>query len=144
MQKESKKFFEIFNQQFKELNAIYHRTASHHDISDNEFWVWYALFALEEEPSQQSICEMWSLPKQTVNSVVSGMIKKGHVYLETIPGTRNKKVIRLTDSGQKFGKSVILKVYDAEQRAISQISPQQLQLCTDLLAKYISLLDEEI
>ena len=144
MQQDSKKLFEIFNQQFKELNAIYHRVASQHDISDNEFWVWYALFALEGEPSQQSICEMWSLPKQTVNSVVSGMIKKGHVYLETIPGTRNKKVIRLTESGQKFGENVILKVYDAGQQAIDKISPQQLQLCTDLLAKYISLLDEEI
>ena len=144
MQQDSKKLFEIFNQQFKELNAIYHRVASQLDISDNEFWVWYALFALEGEPSQQSICEMWSLPKQTVNSVVSGMIKKGHVYLETIPGTRNKKVIRLTESGQKFGENVILKVYDAEQQAIDKISPQQLQLCTDLLAKYISLLDEEI
>ena len=118
MQQDSKKLFEIFNQQFKELNAIYHRVASQR--------------------------EMWSLPKQTVNSVVSGMIKKGHVYLETIPGTRNKKVIRLTESGQKFGENVILKVYDAEQQAIDKISPQQLQLCTDLLAKYISLLDEEI
>lgn len=144
MQQESKKLFEIFNQQFKELNAVYHRAASKHNISDNEFWVWYALLALEGEPSQQSICEMWSLPKQTVNSVVSGMIKKGHVYLETIPGTRNKKVIRLTEAGQKFGEHVILKVYEAEQRAIDQISPRQLQLCTDLLAKYISLLDEEI
>lgn len=91
MQPESKKLLEIFNQQFKELTAIYHRAASQHDISDNEFWVWYALFALDGEQSQQSICEMWSLPKQTVNSVVSGMIKKGLVYLETIPGTRNKK-----------------------------------------------------
>ncbi|WP_148408798.1 MarR family winged helix-turn-helix transcriptional regulator [Murimonas intestini] len=144
MQPESKKLLEIFNQQFKELTAIYHRAASQHDISDNEFWVWYALFALDGEQSQQSICEMWSLPKQTVNSVVSGMIKKGLVYLETIPGTRNKKVIRLTEAGQKFGEKVILNVYEAEQRAIGQISPQQLQLCTELLAKYISLLDEEI
>lgn len=144
MQQESKKLFEIFNQQFKELTAIYHRAASQHDISDNEFWVWYALFALDGEQSQQSICEMWSLPKQTVNSVVSGMIKKELVYLETIPGTRNKKVIRLTEAGQKFGEKVILNVYEAEQRAIGQISPQQLQLCTELLAKYISLLDEEI
>lgn len=144
MQQENKKLFEIFNQQFKELTAIYHRAASQNDISDNEFWVWYALFALDGEQSQQSICEMWSLPKQTVNSVVSGMIKKGLVYLETIPGTRNKKVIRLTEAGQKFGEKVILNVYEAEQRAIGQISPQQLQLCTELLAKYISLLDEEI
>ena len=87
---------------------------------------------------------MWSLPKQTVNSVVSGMIKKGHVYLETIPGTRNKKVIRLTEEGKRFGESVIFPIYDAEQRAVDNMTSQEQQLCTELLAKYISFLDKEI
>ena len=144
MKQESKKVFGLMNQQFKELTAIYHRAACQHGISDNEFWVLYALFVFEEEQSQQSISEMWSLPKQPVNSVVSGMIKKGHVYLETIPGTRNKKVIRLTEEGKRFGESVIFPIYDAEQRAVDNMTLQEQQLCTELLAKYISFLDKEI
>lgn len=144
MRQESKETLEILNQQFKELSAIYHQAASQHGISDNEFWVWYALLVLEGEQSQQSICEIWSLPKQTVNSVVSGMIKKGYVYLETLPGTRNKKVIRMTESGKEFGQSVVLKVFDAERRAIDKMTQQERQFCTDLLAKYISFLNEEI
>ena len=144
MKQESKKVFGLMSQQCKELTAIYHRAACQYGISDNEFWVLYALFVFEEEQSQQSISEMWSLPKQTVNSVVSGMIKKGHVYLETIPGTRNKKVIRLTEEGKRFGESVIFPIYDAEQRAVDNMTSQEQQLCTELLAKYISFLDKEI
>lgn len=144
MKQEAPKIFRQMNQQFKELSAIYHRAASQHGISDNEFWVLYALMVLEEDQSQQSISELWSLPKQTVNSVVSGMIKKGHVYLETIPGTRNKKVIRLTESGKEFGEHVILRICDAEKHAINKMTLQEQQLCTDLLAKYITFLDEEI
>lgn len=52
----------------------------------------------ESEPSQQSICEMWSLSKQTVNSIIYSMKRKGLVYLERIPHTRNKKIIRLTQT----------------------------------------------
>ena len=143
MDQELKKTLEIMNQQVKELTAIYHQAASQYGISDNEFWVWYALLVMDGEQSQQSICEIWSLPKQTVNSVVSGMIKKGHIYLETIPGTRNKKVIRLTESGREYGDGVIMHIYGAEQRAVERLSLQERQFCTELLARYITLLKEE-
>lgn len=144
MDQEVKKTLKILNQQVKELTAIYHQAASKYGISDNEFWVWYTLLLMDGEQSQQSICEMWSLPKQTVNSVVSGMIKKGHIYLETIPGTRNKKVIRMTAAGKEYGDNIILHIYGAEQRAVEKLSLHERQACTELLEKYITLLREAL
>lgn len=123
------------------MTAIYHHAVSQYGISDNEFWVWYALLA-ESEPSQQSICEMWSLSKQTVNSIIYSMKRKGLVYLERIPHTRNKKIIRLTQTGRKYGNIIIKHVYAAEQHAVDKLTLLELQNYIELLAKYITYLRE--
>lgn len=135
---------ETLNQQEKELISIYRYISTKFGISDSEFWVLYALFNFEGECSQQNICDIWSLPKQTVNSVVASLTKKGYVFLETVPRTRNKKLIRLTEDGMKFGKNTVLDIYDAEQRALAKMSEEERQTCIALLGKYITLLREEI
>ena len=84
----------------RELTAIYHRMAGQYGISDGEFWVWYTLLLFDGELSQQDICEMWFLPRQTVNSAVSGMVRRGDVRLEAMPGTRNKKNNSVDAQGQ--------------------------------------------
>ncbi|MDR0923053.1 MAG: MarR family transcriptional regulator [Hungatella sp.] len=139
-----KKQLEILNQQEKELTAIYHSAAIKFGISDSEFWVWYSLLVLGGEYSQQNICDMWSLPKQTVNSVITNLTKKGYVFLETVPGTRNRKIIRLTEEGKRFGEDRVLHIYEAEQRAIEKMPEQELRTYIALMGKYIALLREEI
>lgn len=144
MSESIKKQLEIMNQQVKELAAIYHNEASSHGISDNEFWVWYALLVLDSEYSQQDICDMWVLPKQTVNSVVTNLTKKGFVTLEQVPGTRNRKIIRLTEAGQAYGEAIVTDIYQAEQRTLEKMSEQERQLVIALTSRYISLLKEEL
>lgn len=135
---------EKMNQQVKELAAIYHSVASKSGISDNEFWVWYALLILDGEYSQQDICDMWSLPKQTVNSIITNLSKKGYLFLEAIPGTRNRKVIRMTEEGRKYGESVVMKIYLAEQNSLEKMSEEEREMCITLIGKYIALLKDEV
>lgn len=139
-----KRQLETLNQQVKDLTAIYRRNSSEFGVSDNEFWIWYALLVMEEEYSQQDICDMWSLPKQTVNSVVANLRQKDYIYLEVVPGTRNRKIIRLSESGKEFGEKIISRIYDAEQRTFARMSKEERQTCVDLIGKYVSLLREEI
>jgi DNA-binding MarR family transcriptional regulator len=134
----------ILNQHEKELTAIYRSAAIKSGISDSELWVWYALLVLGGEYSQQNICDIWSLPKQTVNSVIANLTKKGYVFLETVPGTRNRKIIRLTEAGKEFGENRVLHIYEAEQRAIEKMPEQELKTFIALMGKYITLLCEEI
>lgn len=135
---------QALNQQFKELAAIYHQAAMKCGISDSEFWVLYALLVLDAEYSQQDICDRWSLPKQTVNSVITNLVKKGYVFLEIIPGTRNKKIIRLTQTGKEFADHTISYIIQAELRAAAKLSHQERETYIALLAKYSTLLQEEI
>ena len=144
MKSERRKIFEAINRQLKMLSAIYHQDANQHGISDTELWIWYALFTLDGDQSQQSICDLWSLPKQTVNSVVSGMIKKGYVYLESVPGTRNKKAICLTEEGQKCGEQVVHRICEAEQQLLDSISPEEERICMELFSKYVTILSKAI
>lgn len=138
-----KSSLEILKQKEKELSNLYRHIAVKFGISDNEFRIMYSLLISNSEYTQQSISSLLSLPKQTVNSVITNLIKKGYVYLETIPCTRNRKIIRLTDAGKDFGKNNVLHTYEAEQRAISKMTEVEMQTCVETLGKYIYLLQEE-
>lgn len=140
MNAEVKNQLETVNQQMKEIASIYRGVASSYGISDNEFWVWYALLTYEGECSQQDICDMWSLPKQTVNSIVSNLSKKGYLTLEMTDGMKKRKVIRLSEEGRKYGLGVVKRIYDAERFAFEQLSAQERESCITLFEKYIDFL----
>lgn len=140
----AKEQIETIYRQINAISALYHTAISHTEITDNEFWIWYSLIVVEGDQSQQSICSAWSLSKQTVNRVVSQMVKKGYAVLEMVPGTRNRKAIRLTDTGRKYGENLILPIFTAEQRALSRLSMDEITACTKAFEKYLGILKEEI
>lgn len=134
---------EVINQQIKELTGLYRSAVGASGISENEFWIWYALIALEGDYSQQDICAAWSLTKQTVNSIITNMVRRGHVTLQVVPGTRNRKQICLTSAGRQYGESLVLPISQAEQRAWQRLPAQDQLACTAVMAKYIRILKEE-
>lgn len=144
MDGETDRQLEILNQQIKELAGIYHQAASGFGVPDNEFWVWYTLIVMGSGHTQQDICDIWSLPKQTVNSVVANLVKKNYVFLEMVPGTHNRKIICLTESGRKYGEATVKHIFEAEHRAFAKMSGEERQACTLLLGKYICALREEL
>lgn len=46
MNKNEKEQLEVINQQIKELAGIYRRVVSRSGISENEYWIWYALIIM--------------------------------------------------------------------------------------------------
>lgn len=135
---------EMVMQQLKELSHIYHGAVSHTGISENEFRIWYTLVLTDGDYSQQDICGAWSLSKQTVNTIVSHIVQKNYAVLEVVPGTRNRKIIRLTEAGKRYGESIVKPVCRAEQRALDRLSPEEFVVGTEALKKFIAILKEEI
>lgn len=144
MDSNTKEQLELLNQQIKELVGIYRGSVSHLDISENEFWIWYSLVILDGEYSQQDICSLWSLSKQTVNTIITHMTRKNLVSLEVVPGTRNRKIIRLTEAGKEYGKSIVMPISEAEQRAFEKLPHKYRTAFTSALGNYIDVLKEEI
>ncbi|MBO7295671.1 MAG: MarR family transcriptional regulator, partial [Clostridia bacterium] len=87
---------------------------------------------------------MWSLPKQTVNTVITGMRLKKLAYLEIIPGTRNHKIVRLTEEGKRRGEEIVAPVTCAEQKAFAKMPREELSLLEHLFGKYIDTLRGEL
>lgn len=140
----TKEQLEMVIQQFKELTAVYRNAISYTGISENEFWIWYTLIFSDAEYSQQDICSIWSLPKQTVNNIITHMVKKELAILEVIPGTRNQKIIRLTEQGRKYGTGIVTPVCNAEERAANRLDQEEFAVCISVIGKFIKLLKEEI
>lgn len=144
MEQTYKQQIELINKQIKELVGVYRDTVRDWDISESEFWVWYTLVTIEGEFSQQDICNMWSLPKQTVNTIVSQMKRKKFARLEATFRARNRKIIYLTEEGKRYGERIIAPITDAEERSFEQISCEELIPVTNTLGKYITILKKEL
>ena len=135
---------EELNRKIKGLAGLYHGLFSGSAVSDNEFWVWYTLVTIDGEHSQQDICALWSLPKQTVNTIIRRMVRRGLAVLEVVPGTRNRKIIRLTEAGREYGETVVTPVSEAEQRAFRRMPEEDQVRFLDVMSKYIDMLKEEL
>lgn len=143
MDKSIKDQIDAINQRLKELNSLYHIAAIKSDITDGEISIWSVLLESDRKYSQQDISDLLFLPKQTVNSIISNFVKKGFVYLEHVSGTRNRKVICLTEAGRDYGESKVRWIFQAEERALEQTDPEQVQACIEMIEKYISHLKKE-
>lgn len=128
---------DIINQRIKELNALYHAAAIKTGVSDGEVCIWSVLLSSDEEYSQRDLAELLSLPTQTINSIVSNMVKKGYVTLAHVPGTKNKKTIHLTKEGRTYGKREIAWIFNAEREAIGKSDPEQIEALIGLIECYI-------
>lgn len=138
-----KEQMEKLSQQYKAREAIYHDAAVKCGLSDSVFWIFYALCEAEREYTQNDLCNEWFCPKQTVNSAISTLVKNGYVYLEVVPGTRNRKIIRLTEAGKQFSQQNVQAFIESERRAFSRLTEQERQTYLALEDKHLSLLREE-
>lgn len=102
------------------------------------------LIAMTGSYAQQDVCDIWSLSKQTVNTIIARMVQKGLVHLEAMPGAKNRKCIHLTNAGERYGQRIVGPVLDAEQRAIARLDAGESLACTTMLKRYIQVLKEEL
>ena len=106
------------NRQFNECNALYHAAAQRCGLSDAAFWTLYALVTSCEPLTQNRIAADWGIPKQTLNSAVAAMVKKGPAG--ALPGKRSHsgKIVTLTAEGRALAERTVVPVIAAEEKAI--------------------------
>ena len=96
----------IGNQE-KQFDALYRNVGTFFGLPDCAMWILYFLSSSEQELSQQDLIEKMMFPKQTINSAVTGLAKKGLVELCMIPGTRNRKKVMLTETGKALAENTV-------------------------------------
>ena len=104
---EIKDIIGLIEEQIKEQDAIYHKTATKFGLSDSAMCVLYILADSEKAYTQQDICRISRFAKQTVNSAISALVKNNYITLEPIAGVKNSKGILLTDKGRELTKKLL-------------------------------------
>ncbi|MEG2314907.1 MAG: MarR family transcriptional regulator [Clostridia bacterium] len=130
------------NQLYKEQDDLYRAYAVKLGISDAAFWVLYTVCDSERPLSQQDMCDAWYYPKQTINSAISALMKRGHVQLAHAAGAGNRKVVELTDAGKAFCQSAILPFLAAERASFLRLHAEERTTLLALFRKQIGFLRE--
>ena len=97
-----------------------------------------------ENCTQKMICERTLLPKQTVNTVITGFYKSGMIELRELPEDRRTKTIHLTKKGQAYAQKTIPHIRDAEYRAMERLSDAQRQALLEGMDIYCKAFCEEM
>lgn len=131
------------NRQFNECNALYHAAAQRCGLSDAAFWTLYALVTSCEPLTQNRIAADWGIPKQTLNSAVAAMVKKGLVELCPGKGAHSGKLVTLTDEGRALAERTVGPVIAAEQQAMTRQGLAEVEQNCRLAQRHLECLQRE-
>lgn len=131
------------NRQFNECNALYHAAAQRCGLSDAAFWTLYALVTSCEPLTQNRIAADWGIPKQTLNSAVAAMVKKGLLALCPGKGAHSGKIVTLTAEGRALAERTVGPVIAAEQQAMTRQGLAEVEQNCRLTQRYLECLRQE-
>lgn len=86
--------------------------------------------------TQKKICELSFLPKQTVNTIITGFCKKGLVELKELLEDRRTKGIYLTNKGQEYVNSFFPSINNAEYEAMKSLNDEQRKVLIESIKIY--------
>ena len=113
--------------QEKQFDALYRSAGERFELPDCSMWVLYFLVSCKEPITQQDLIEKMMFPKQTINSAVMKLAKNGFLELSIIPGTRNRKTILLTDAGKELANNTVVRLLNAELRAVETMGDDRME-----------------
>lgn len=129
---------------YNEQEQLYNNYAYRCGLSASSLWILYALYEMEEVYMQNDIAKIVSLPKQTVNSSIARLIKKGYIELEHIEMTRNGKAVKLTKEGKKICKKIIAPLIEAEESSLSNMTKNEVETLLILLNKIVLIFKDKL
>lgn len=109
------------------INEAYEQWAKKRGVTSNTLFVLYAVGERPEECTQRYICERLLLPKQTVNTILAGLEKKGLIFREMALEDKRNKLVRLTEAGEQYAKALLAELAEAEGAALAAMSDDQRQ-----------------
>ncbi|MDO5426158.1 MAG: MarR family winged helix-turn-helix transcriptional regulator [Eubacteriales bacterium] len=143
MQKEMENDARKFCDAWQGIDMIYEDYARSVDIPYTSLYI-LNMLTQTENCTQKLICERTLLPKQTVNTVITGFWKSGLVELRELPEDRRTKAIHLTQKGREYADDVIPHIREAENRAMARLSDAQRKALLEGMEIYCEAFREEM
>lgn len=124
-----------YNALWKEQNDIYDTAVRSYGMSDSVLWILYFLRINGGMCSQKSLCELMHRPKQTTNSAIKQMERKGLILLSD-GSNRRSKAVSLTEAGALLAAKSADRLIAAERLAMGDFSREEQRQFIYLLEKY--------
>ena len=126
---------ENFRYIMKELDGLYSLFIKACKLSYAEYW---SLFLVSEGECtyQHEIGETLFMSKQTVNSALKQLVKKGLVQLKLSEENQRLKTIELTDKGKKFAEKYVKGLNKSEEYAWNELSKDEQNMLLKLETKF--------
>lgn len=98
------------------INQTYEYMAKKLGITDEMLSL---IYALDDGKiyTQKHICELWNIPKTTINAVIQNCKDKQLITLEENPLNKKEKYIRITEYGKMFSNEILKPLYALEEKA---------------------------
>ncbi|MDO4396007.1 MAG: MarR family transcriptional regulator [Clostridia bacterium] len=139
MSLERKKFWEVWGQS----NALYEDWAAWKNINSNLLMVLYELDH-GDYITQKMIADYTGIPKQTVNTVIKGLLEQEYVTLTCGKNDRREKLVVLTDEGRKFGEELLAPLYDMEEKVFHIMGEERVQQMIDSIFLFNTVFEKEM
>ena len=124
---------------WREENAVYDDWAREQGLSSNSALILYALYEEKENCTQKSISQMWSIPKQTVNTILKEFSANGYIELSADKKDKRNKLIMLTPKGNAYAGKIVESLRKRELFAIDQMGLENITRMNNDTELFISL-----
>ncbi len=124
---------------WKEGNAMYEEWAKKQGLSSNSVLVLYSLYELKENCTQKSISQKWSIPKQTINTILKEFSANGYIELLADKEDKRNKLITLTPKGKTYASEIIEALHKRELFAMNQMGLDNVTRMNDDTELFINL-----
>lgn len=112
------------------VNEAYEQWAKQQGLNSNALFVLYTIHEQQENCTQRMISERLLLPKQTINTILDGLEKKGLVSREPSETDKRNKLVRLTAAGKVYADTLLGALAAAEGAALAEMTETQRQAFT--------------
>ena len=124
---------------WREENAVYDDWAREQGLSSNSALILYTLYEEKENCTQKSISQMWSIPKQTVNTILKEFSANGYIELSADKKDKRNKLIMLTPKGNAYAGKIIDSLRKRELFAIDRMGLENITRMNNDTELFISL-----
>lgn len=131
-----------YDRLYKEQGDFYGRAAQWSGLSDAAYWVLYHMCEVKENVTQSDLCKEWYFSKQTINSAVNKLTELGYIILKGTAGKGNRKMISLTETGDKFCGKYVIPVIEAERKSFKVLTEEERETLLRLMKKQLDTLNK--
>ena len=130
-------------QSWNDIHQLYCRWAKEHGMTHHALFTLYAIYT-DPDCCSSSISQEWSIPKQTVSSILKVFDQKGYLLQLPDPDDRRNKRLALTDEGLRYAHQVLLPLRRLEMTALNRMGMPACQAMNQYNDQFYRLLRQEM